>query len=115
MKKKDGSDLKFIETIAGNYTTSFGMFLLRDENGLEVEVIETDNAHKHAVGVINAIIKKWLTKGSPAAPCTYEHLIQCLREAGLGTLAEDLAAAVGGMLYMFGLYAQYIGLYMYMT
>ena len=102
MKKQDGSDLNIIETIAaaGNYTSSFGMFLLHDENGLEVDVLETDNAHKGAVSVVKAIIQKWLTKGSPAAPCTYEHLIQCLRDTRLGALADDLAAVVKGALYI---------------
>lgn len=104
MKKKDGSDLKFIETVAGSYTTSFGMFLLSDDNESEVEVLEADNVHKGTEAVVKAIIKKWLRKCSPDAPCTYEYLIQCLSEAGLGALAEDLAAAVGGMLYMFSLY-----------
>ena len=103
MEKIDGSDLKFIETVAGNYTPLFGIFLLSDENGSEVKVLETE--HKPGTeAVVIAIITKWLTKGSPDAPCTYEHLIRCLREARLGALAEDLADALGGMLYMFGLY-----------
>ena len=105
MKKKDGiSDLKIIETVAGNYTESFGMFLLHDENGSEVEVLETDNAHKGAEAVVKVIIKTWLRKGSPDAPCTYEHLEQCLRDTGLGALADDLAAAVRGVTYLACIY-----------
>ena len=33
MKKQDGSDLKIIETVASNYTESFWIFLLNDDNG----------------------------------------------------------------------------------
>ena len=102
MKKQDGSNLKFIETVAGNCCNIglFGMSLLSDDNGLEVAVLEADYAHKGTEAFVKAIVTKWLTQRSPAAPCTYEHLTQCLREAGLGALADDLAVAVGGMLYI---------------
>lgn len=110
MKKQDGSDLKFFGTVAGQCNVeSFGILLLNDENGSEVNALAADNARKGTSTevFVQSIIKTWLTKGSPDAPCTYEHLIQCLNDSGLGTLAVDLAAAVKGMLYISGLYTLY--------
>ena len=99
MKKQDGSNLKFIETVADNCNIGlFAMSLLGDDNGLEVDVLEADYAHKGTEAFVKAIVMKWLTKRSPAAPCTYEHLQQCLRDAELDKLADNLAVAVGGML-----------------
>ena len=105
MKKQDGSDLNLFATIAGNCNIeSFGMFLLSDDNGSEVKVLEADYARKGTEAFVKSIITKWLMKCSPAAPCTYVHLEQCLREVGLGALADDLAAIVRGVLHISGLY-----------
>ena len=88
MKGAGGKPLKITETIAaGNYTT-FGMFLLQDDNGDEVKLIKED--HRGAKDITEAIIQKWLASGTPTR--TYQHLIECLEQSGLGTLAEHITA-----------------------
>ena len=96
MEGRDGSDLKVVETIAaGNYKL-FGMHLLHDENSVTVDLLKKDHIHEGAGSITMAIITKWLTDASPTAPCTYQHLIKCLRRSGLGALANSIAAVVGG-------------------
>ena len=90
MKGPGGIPLRIIPRIAtGDYRT-FGMCLLHDENGVDVDLLKKTHAHDGPEGITDAIIQKWLTRG--AAPTrTYQHLIECLREADLGALAEDIA------------------------
>ena len=96
MKGQEGSDLKVVETIAaGNYKL-FGMHLLHDENSVTVDLLKKNHIHEGAESISMAIIQKWLTDASPAAPCTYQHLIKCLKKAQLGSLANSMAAVVGG-------------------
>ena len=97
MKERDGSDLKVVETIAaGNYKL-FGMHLLHDANSVTVDLLKKNHIHEGAESITMAIIQKWLTDASPAAPCTYQHLIKCLRRSRrLGALADSIAAVVGG-------------------
>ena len=92
MKGADGNPLKVIETIAaGNYKI-FGMYLLRDDNGAMVDLIERDQIIKGAASVTQAILQKWLTSDAPTR--TYQHLIECLRQSGLGALAELITTVV---------------------
>ena len=63
------------------------MCLLQDKNGDEIEIIEND--HKSVKAVTHAIIRKWLKNGGPT--CTCQHLIECLKQSGLGALAGDIA------------------------
>ena len=91
MKKTDGSPLKFIETVAaGNYMI-FGMCLLQDKNGVEVELIKKDNRQDGTESITQAIIRKWLTSDRI---CTYQYLIECLKQSELGALAEDIKRCV---------------------
>ena len=101
MKGQDGSDLKVVETIAaGNYEL-FGMFLLRDENGVAVGLLKKNHIHEGVDGITKALLKKWLTDPSPTAPCTYQHLIKCLRQSHLGALADSIEAVVRGNMQKF--------------
>ena len=86
MKGADGKPLKIVQKIAAHDYTTFGMFLLQDENGEEVDLIEKDHINKGAVSVTKEILKKWLTSDAPTR--TYQHLIECLRQSELGALAE---------------------------
>ena len=90
MKGTDDRPLKIIETVAAGNYVMFGMRLLQDENGEQVELIERDqiNRGKGAEAVTRTIIQKWLTSGAPT--CTYQHLIECLRQSELGTLAAKI-------------------------
>ena len=92
MKGADGKPLRIVEKIAAHDYTTFGMCLLQDENGEEVDLIEKDHISKGAEGVTRAIIKKWLTNGDESTR-TYQHLIECLRQSELGALADQLIAA----------------------
>lgn len=94
MKGADSKPLKIIQKVAAGDYMTFGMLLLQDENGEEVGIIEKDYIHKGAEGITQAIIKKWLATG--ADNCTYQHLKECLRQSGLGALA-DLINIVEGM------------------
>ena len=86
MKGADGKPLNVVQKIAAHDYTTFGMHLLQDENGEEVALIEKDHISKGAESVTKAIIQKWLKSDSPTR--TYQHLIKCLRQSGLGALAE---------------------------
>ena len=93
MKGADGKSLNIIETVAAGDYKTFGIFLLKDENGDQVELIERNHGQRGVEDVTQAIIKKWLTSG--AAPTrTYQHLIECLGQSGLGALAEQVAAVI---------------------
>ena len=87
MKGTDGTPLMFIERVAADEYTTFGMHLLQDGNGNKVEVIKKDHS-QDAKSITQAIIREWLTSGGPR---TYQHLIECLKKSGLGALAEDIA------------------------
>ena len=90
MKRVDGSNLNIIQKIAaGNYEI-FGMCLLKDRNGEKVDLIKKNNRQEGAEGITQAILKKWLRDGLEHTR-TYDHLMECLRESGLGSLADDIA------------------------
>ena len=90
MKGTDGTPLRIIETVAAGDYKTFGMCLLQDENGDEVQLIR--KYHEEAEAITQAIIKKWLT--SDVDTHTYRHLLECLKNANLGTLAELIAESI---------------------
>ena len=90
LKTGDGKSLKIIQTItAGDYDT-FGMLLLQDENGAAVKILKKDNIHDGTESVTQAILQHWL-ETSDSSTHTYQHLIECLRQSELGTLADLIA------------------------
>ena len=93
MKGTDG--LNVIQTIAAGDYETFGMCLLQDENGVKVNLIKKNNRQEEAEGITQGILKEWLT-GGPEHTRTYDHLIRCLRESGLGVLADDIAKRTSG-------------------
>ena len=95
MRGANGERLKVVQKIAAGDYLKFGMCLLQDENGDEVELIECHYKHNGAASITEAILRRWLTSG--AAPThTYHHLIECLRVSKLGTLADDITTVVVG-------------------
>ena len=62
------------------------MFLLEDDNGEQVELIKKN--HVQAENVTQAILQKCMWLSSDAPTRTYQHLIECLKDAELGSLAE---------------------------
>ena len=89
MKRADGKPLRVIETIAAGNYKMFGMCLLQDDNGTTVDLLKKNKIHDGAESVTQAILQKWLTSDAPTR--TYQHLIECLRQSELGSLAELIA------------------------
>ena len=94
----DGRSVKIIQRIAaGKYMyKDFGMFLLKDENMKEVDVLERHHIHEGPEAITEAIILKWLQE-SGSTFHTWQHLIDCIRKCGLGALAEDIKNALPGI------------------
>ena len=93
MKGTDGKPLNIIQVISAKEYMTFGMYLLEDDNGTAVDLIKKDHIQDGAKSVTQAILKQWLI--STAAPRTYQHLIECLRETdGLDGLAELIAESL---------------------
>ena len=91
MEGADGKNLRIIPRIAAGDYVMFGMRLLQDKNGDQVELIKRDLRQNGTESVIQAIIRKWLASG--AAP-THQYLIECLKKSGLGALAKDIDNAI---------------------
>ena len=86
----DGKPLKIIDKVSGGDYVTFGMCLLQDENGEQVQLLKKDHINEGAKDITEAILQKWLTSGAPTR--TYQHLIECFRQSELGALAEQIAA-----------------------
>ena len=89
LKKIKGPDgLSVIDTIAAGDYETFGMELLKDDNGQRIDLITKDLSSKKAT---EAVLKEWLTGTIPDThPRTYRHLVVCLKEAGMGALADHI-------------------------
>ena len=88
MQGTDGTPLNIIKKVAADDYTTFGMCLLQDVNGDQIDIIENNLRHEGAEAITHVIIQKWAKGGGPT--CTYQHLIECLRLSGLGALAEEI-------------------------
>ena len=91
MKGKDGKNLNIIRKIANEYQ-SFGIELLKDDNGDNVEAIRSNHINKGVEAIATAILQEWLNDGGPT--CTYTYLIECIRAVRLGALAEEIRLAI---------------------
>ena len=93
MKGPDSKPLKIISRIAAGDYKTFGMCLLQDENGVDVDLLKKTHHKDGPRSITEAIIQKWLTSG--AAPTrTYQHLIECLEQSELGTLADNITNTI---------------------
>ena len=89
MKGPDG--MSVTNTIAAGDYETFGMFLLKDDNGVRVQLVTKG---LDIVKATEAILKQWLTGTIPdnnPYPRTYRHLVEGLKEAEMGGLAECIA------------------------
>ena len=86
MKGEDGQPLNIIQKISAKDYTLFGMCLLQDDNGTAVDLIKKNHIQDGAESVTRAILQNWLTSDTPTR--TYQYLTECLRQSGLGALAE---------------------------
>ena len=83
LKAPDG--LSIIESIAAKDYTTFGMYLLDDDNGNKVDMIKKSNPNAEVPAVVDAIIRAWLDVTDPVP--TYSHFVECLKDAGMGALS----------------------------
>ena len=58
IKAPDG--LSIIESIAAKDFKTFGMYLLNDDNGQKVKMVQKSNVTEELPGVVEAIINAWL-------------------------------------------------------
>ena len=86
--------LHIVQTIAAGDYMTFGMCLLQDENGDEVELIKKNHKPDGAESITEAILKRWLKSDAPTR--TYDHMIACLRVSKLGAFADDITTAIVG-------------------
>ncbi len=84
--------VRIIEGIAAGDYSTFGMFLLEDDNGMEVNLITKNHIHHGAEFITTSIIKSWLNKTGNKK--TWMHLMECIQSAGQGALAERMKPAI---------------------
>ena len=87
MNGVDGNPLDIIQKIAAGNYERFGLHLLRDDNGEKVGLLKQNHTND-SERVTFEILKQWLR--SDTTPCTYQHLIKCVRKSGLGALATSI-------------------------
>ena len=79
------------ERIGANYK-SFGIFLLKDDDGGKVESITKQEDTVHDMRL--AILSKWL-QGEGMQPPTWSTLIEVLKDSNLGVLAKEIETVIG--------------------
>ena len=70
------------------------MHLLKDKDSQMVDLIVKENKASGIVSTVEGIFKRWLREGAEPTP-TYQHLIACLKEAGMGAFAARMQAMAG--------------------
>ena len=86
----ESGKINVLEKIGTNYTT-FGIFLLNDDNGAKVESIAKEKGESIHISI--KILSKWL-QGEGMQPPTWSTLIEALKMSNLGVLAEDIRAVI---------------------
>ena len=89
MTGTDSNSLRIIPRIAAGDYMTFGICLLQDKNGVEIDLLK--RMHHNDLDITEAIFQKWLTSEAPTR--TYQHLIECLRMSKLVALAKDIVDA----------------------
>lgn len=92
LSSKDDKPLNVFKKIANSQYENLGMILLSDENGDIVESIKKEKSDSNIEQITMAIIKKWIDVGG--SQCTYAYLLDSLKKAELGGLAEDIEDAL---------------------
>jgi hypothetical protein len=78
--------LGVVETVGTHYL-SFGTFLLNDETGSRIDVIEHD-CLRQTHRITRKILQEWLA--GRGKPCTWETLTITLHDCKLNTLAKKI-------------------------
>ena len=80
--------LGVLQQVGANYS-SFGILLLNDKTGSRVDAIE-DECRGKPERITRKILQEWME--GKGLPLTWESLIKTLRDTGLSTLADEIAA-----------------------
>ena len=83
---KSGSSINIPRQIGTKYF-QFGIQLLNDETGAEIEAI-VSKYREEAEEINLKILRLWI--GGKGKPLDWDNLIQVLRAIGLGTFANDI-------------------------
>lgn len=83
--------INVVERIGSDYE-SFGIQLLKDDEGTIVSAIEDDHRGS-ASKTTKAILRRWLG-GTGMEPTTWGTLVDVLRTIGLKSLANDISEAL---------------------
>ena len=86
-----GATINVIQRIGVNYST-FGIFLLNDDNGTLVDALKSEH-HHNAENITKAIMQRWL-EGKGKTPVSWATLIGALRQATLIVLADQIEDAL---------------------
>ena len=81
--------LKVPQQVGANYST-FGIILLNDRTGSQVESIE-EYCLRNPEKITRKILQEWLE--GKGVPVTWESLVQTLRDTNLSTLADEIQAS----------------------
>ena len=76
-----------MERIGSNYAR-FGIFILQDKDGAKVSALAHE-LQRDPLQICEKMVKQWL-EGKGKQPVTYATLVNCLRDAQLNTLADDI-------------------------
>ena len=85
-----GATINVIQRIGVNYST-FGIFLLNDDNGTLVDALTREH-HHNAEDITKAIFQRWL-EGKGKTPVSWATLIGALKWVGLDELVDQLVDA----------------------
>lgn len=81
--------MSIIQKVCANYNYfKLALFLLDDENGIQVEALEKQH-HQDAENITKAIFKRWI-QGSGRRPVSWNTLVIALQDAGLKELADEI-------------------------
>ena len=80
--------LRVPQQISANYSM-FGILLLNDETGSRITTIDND-CRGNSEKIMLRILQEWIE--GKGLPLTWESLVQTLRDTGLSTLADEIAA-----------------------
>ena len=84
----DGSQINILEKVGVKYF-DFGLYLLNDDNGTQVSIIEKDKGD--TISIVREIVQKWLAGNG--RPVSWVTLISVLKDIKLICLAKDIELA----------------------
>ena len=81
--------LRVPQEVGANYST-FGIFLLDDQTGTQVDSIE-EYCLRNPEKITRKLLQEWLQ--GKGLPVTWASLVQTLRDTGLSVLADQIQAS----------------------